>query len=178
MYAWFRLLLILIISDVCPSIALAAEQTIGSWTYGETKDEFNDQRNSIALTKSPEAKSMLSITCFGGRQLLVNFSPDSFIMEEANGVSDFQYRVDKNKAVKTLAWVVRSSAALSIEPLTKQNAIIQRDANKEGIAFLKQISSGATVVIGVSGVKSRFSLDGAGTQIKKVTDQCASIFKV
>ena len=125
-----------------------------------------------------ENKAELAVICVGGHKLIVDYTPNQHISAETSyGQSEFQYRVDKNPALKPFAYVINSQASLTIRPITAANAIIQRNDTANTAELLKQLSSGSTILINVDGGQTRFDLNGAGPQIKKVVDQCADAFR-
>jgi|CXWL01.1.fsa_nt_gi hypothetical protein len=163
------------------AFADSPEQMVGKWAYIEKKDEFTDKPFYTVVTESKEDKALLLIQCGNSENnkiLTISFKPNKFI----SGNSDFQYRVDKNPAITTNNITINDSMAnFLIKPINKKDGTFinqfTRRYNDDAIELIKQMSNGSSVIMSVDGGKARFSLDGAAVQIKKVTDQCDSLFK-
>jgi len=171
-----------------------AEPTVvmGDWAYTEAQDRFTDKTVETVFTVSKLSGEstngsflnaiIFSVTC-NGDSLNISFKPNKFLAGNPNGFTDLEYRVDKNPSVTVKTSIVYtqsigSSASLVVTSKDKaSHNTIEGKMKLAGAEWLRQISNGSTIIIRVGDAQEEFSLDGAATQIKKVTDHCPFIFE-
>ena len=156
-----------------------AYSQVGKWLYSDSKDEFSDKTNAAAATESEDGNNFLIVGCYGGSLLQIIFKPSQFIVGGAYNAGDIRYRIDKQPPETAKIRIDRSEAIFFVEPDDKKNIAYEtyHQTKKDAAKLLQAMLTGSTILINVNDAQERFSLDGASTQIPKVTNQCPFLFQ-